>query len=333
MAVATDHFAHVLSFSGGKDSTALYLLAMETGRPFIPVFADVGNEHPAVYDYVRNLPEKTGGPAIKWVKADFAADFERKRAFIARKWPLDGIPAEKVERALALLHPTGVPFLDLCMLKGRFPSIKTRFCTDELKLVPMFEQVSAPLARAGRVVVSWQGVRAEESFARSHLPKRQRISLAPYSVRKAVRDEAEGWRAYAFRPLIHWTVADVFAFHKRHSVAPNPLYAQGMTRVGCMPCINVKKEEMRAVDQSFPEHIERIEEWEAIVSEVSKRGCATFFSAADDPNYVEGEIVTVKTHGIRNRVEWSRTSRGGKQLDFGLRSDMITECNAWGTCE
>jgi 3'-phosphoadenosine 5'-phosphosulfate sulfotransferase (PAPS reductase)/FAD synthetase len=333
MPVVSNHFAHILSFSGGKDSTALYLLAMETGRPFIPVFADVGNEHPAVYDFVKHLPEKTGGPLIQWVKADFTADFERKRAFIARKWPLDGVPAAKIDRALALLHPTGIPFIDLCMLKGRFPSIKTRFCTEELKLVPMFEQVSAPLARTGRVIVSWQGVRAEESFARSLLSKRQRINLAPYSARKSVRDEADDWRAYAFRPLINWTVEEVFAFHKRHGVEPNPLYAQGMTRVGCMPCVNVKKSELREIAARFPEHIDRVAEWERVVSETSKRGAATFFGACDDPNYIEGETVTPKTRGIHSRVEWSRTSRGGKQLDFGLRADMNTECNAWGTCE
>lgn len=38
---------NIISVSGGKDSTALYLLAIEFfGKDFIPVFADTGNEHP-----------------------------------------------------------------------------------------------------------------------------------------------------------------------------------------------------------------------------------------------------------------------------------------------
>ena len=328
-------FAHVLSYSGGKDSTALYLLAMETGRPFIPVFADTGNEHDATYDYVRALPALTGGPPIRWVTADFTEDFARKRAFVAKVWPQHGVPTEKVERALKVLEkPTGVPFLDLCIRKGRFPSIKTRFCTDELKLVPMFREVARPLARAGATVVSWQGVRAEESLARSHLSRRQRINLAPFSLKKHEKDEAEGWRAYAFRPLIDWTKRDVFAFHARHGIKPNPLYAQGMGRVGCMPCINCRKAELREIAARFPEHIDKIAEWERICADVAKRGdSATFFGACDDPNYIDGELVTLEEFGIRRRVEWSRTSRGGRQLDLGLMSDTLTECNAWGTCE
>lgn len=36
-------------------------------------------------------------------------------------------------RALAELRPTGIAMLDLCMLKGRFPSRKALFCTERLK--------------------------------------------------------------------------------------------------------------------------------------------------------------------------------------------------------
>lgn len=93
---------HVLSFSGGKDSTAMYLHAMESGRDFLPVFADTGNEHEITLDYVRDLPRRTGGPAIRWVKADFSDDFERKRRFIAEQWPKDGRPDDHV-RAGALI--------------------------------------------------------------------------------------------------------------------------------------------------------------------------------------------------------------------------------------
>ena len=78
-----DHKA-VLSFSGGKDSTALYLLALEQGVDFLPVFADTGHEHELTYDYVRNISRLTGGPEVKWVRADFSAAFARKRMFIAR---------------------------------------------------------------------------------------------------------------------------------------------------------------------------------------------------------------------------------------------------------
>ena len=45
---------HVVSMSGGKDSTATALLALETqSREDVRfVFADTGNEHSAVYEYL-----------------------------------------------------------------------------------------------------------------------------------------------------------------------------------------------------------------------------------------------------------------------------------------
>ncbi len=82
-ALSANH-KHVLSFSGGKDSTAMYLLAMEWGVDFTPVFADTGHEHPATLDYVRELPRLTGGPEIRWVRADFTREIARRRLFIAR---------------------------------------------------------------------------------------------------------------------------------------------------------------------------------------------------------------------------------------------------------
>ncbi len=333
-------FSHVVSVSGGKDSTALYLRAMERGLPFRAVFADTGNEHEWTYDFVRELPGRTGGPAIEWVKADFSAKLARKREYVAHVWAREGVASSKVERAIALLQPTGNPFLDLCLWKTRFPSSKTRFCTDELKLAPMFECVQRPILEHGLTLVSWQGVRHEESLARSGLPRLQRINAVPYSMPASLRRLGEDWLAYAYRPLIKWTEDEVFAYHRKHSLAWNPLYDAGMGRVGCFPCVMCTKSEMRVIATRFPDHVDRIEEWEALVSEVSKKGQMTFFNITDDPliskgwerddyDWSPGRV------GIRARVEWSKTSRGGLQYD-GLalmQAEFNTSCNQWGACE
>lgn len=331
--------AHIVSVSGGKDSTATYLRALERGRPFVAVFADTGNEHEWTYDFVRSLPGSTGGPDIVWVKADFTRQLARKREYILRHWPEQGMPAAIVERAVQLLHPTGIPFLDLCLWKTRFPGSKRRFCTDELKLVPIYS-VQRPLLEAGKVIVSWQGVRAEESVARRDLPLWQRINPAPYSLPKADRDAAEAYRAYAFRPLIAWKTEDVFAYHRQHGIAWNPLYDHGMTRVGCMPCIMCKKAELREIAKRFPDHIDKIEAWEALVSDVSKRGNSTFFNVSDDParlgEYRNGSLDwSLDRVGVRSRVEWSRTGRGGRQYDMLIDAadNLGTACNQWGVCE
>lgn len=320
-------WAHVVSISGGKDSTALYLLALERmqekGREFIPVFADTGNEHEAVYDAVNNIARITNGPEPIWVRADLSHRVLAKRKVVETKWVSEGVPDDIIERTLAALVPTGNAFLDLCLWKGRFPSSRVRFCTEELKVKPIALQVYAPLLAAGRQPVSWQGVRKEESFARSLLPRWQRVNLA----------EIDNARIRVFRPLLEWKIADVWAMHDRHRVARNPLYDQGMNRVGCMPCIMAKKSELREIASRFPNHIDRIVEWEALVSDASKRGCSTFFAAVDDPTVSAGDEIHHTTHGIRRMVEWSKTSRGGRQLDLIAAAEFGTACDQWGACE
>ena len=314
--------AHLVSYSGGKDSTALYLLAMELaerhGVAFQPVFADTGNEHDLTLDYVRDLPLRTGGPAIRWIKADFTLDFARKRRFVAEQWPLHGVPMVQVARALAMLQPTGVPFLDLCLLKGRFPSRRAQFCTEELKTQPFVEQVVMPLLDDGRRVLSWQGVRASESPNRARLP----------------RFEHRGGGYWIWRPIHRWSVDDVFVLHRRHGIAPNPLYTQGMRRVGCMPCINCAKDELREIARRFPWHIERIAQWEALVSAASKRGASTFFHRQKSmpAEASAGDIFAAAN--VREAVLWSMTSHGGRQFDLlRLRADTPACASAYGLCE
>lgn len=290
---------HLVSVSGGKDSTAVYLLAIESGRPFRAVFADTGNEHEAVYEYIADLPRLTGGPVIETVRADFTRQLAQHREYLLREWPKQGIPEEIVREAAALHEPTGNPYLDLCISKGRFPSRKAQFCTGELKEIPITTQVVGPMLKAGPVL-QWIGVRAAESRNRAKQPRYNRHESG----------------SYLWRPIFRWSVADVWAQHRKHGIRPNPLYAMGMNRVGCMPCINCRKAELRTIAELFPEHIDRIDRWERVVSAANKRRAATFFPAVTDPTDVDRPGTYA---GIRTLVEWSRTTRGGRQ--FGMFFD------------
>ena len=297
---------HLINTSGGKDSTAVYLLAIESGRPFRAVFADTGNEHQAVYDYLEELPRLTGGPIIETVRADFTRQLAKHRDYILAKWPEQGISAEIVAQAAAAHEPTGNPYLDLCISKGRFPSRMAQFCTSELKELPITEQVVLPMLKAGPLL-QWLGIRADESRNRAKQPRFNRHESG----------------SYLWRPILRWTVEDVWAQHKKHGIKPNPLYAAGMGRVGCMPCINCRKEELRTIADQFPEHIERIAQWEAVVALASKRQMATFFAP------VNGDIAPIK-----DAVEWSRTERGGRQFGLFFQEQTGGGCSSdLGLCE
>lgn len=313
---------NIVSVSGGKDSTATLLLAIERGAENLrAVFADTGHEHPQTYDYLDYL-EKTLTIQIQRIKADFSQQIARKRVYIQEHWAADGVADYIIQQAIETLQPTGNPFLDLCLWKGRFPSTKARFCTTELKVFPIQEQVFKPLLQDPETeeVYCWQGIRADESASRAKLPERDEDDLGVIN----------------YRPILSWTAEDVFDFHRKHGIKWNPLYEQGMGRVGCMPCVNCRKSELQEIADRFPAEIARVAEWESIVAQASKIGSATFFAAAGDPTAKADDDFSLahETHGIERMVEWSRTTRGGRQFDLLASTGRAGECkSAYGLCE
>lgn len=124
----------VVSFSGGKDSTALLLWAKEHLTDFIAVWMDTGWEHPITYAYVDYVDETVlGGNLVRLKSSDY-----------------DG-------------------FRDLALKKGRVPSVKARFCTQKLKLEPLREFFDS-FRGSGRVIRNYVGIRADESHARAKMP-------------------------------------------------------------------------------------------------------------------------------------------------------------------
>lgn len=313
---------HLVSLSGGKDSTATLLLALELHghENVLAAFADTGNEHPATYEYVRYLHRTLGVP-IQWLKRDLAPEWWARLDYVRDHWPDKGVPQDTVDAVVRFMErgPTGNPFLDICIIKSRFPSRRTQFCTQWLKTEPLTEY-ALELIEAHGQVWSWQGIRLDESHSR-----RSRLQGTGACVRSY---EFVGGGLHIMRPILRWKAADVFDAHRAWNVDPNPLYLQGADRVGCMPCINAGKDEILNISKRWPEHIERIAEWERIVGMVSKRGNATFFPSPGDNDtaYERGNVWKV--------VEWSKTKRGGKELDLFRVHDESPACaSSFGLCE
>lgn len=305
----------VVSISGGKDSTATAILAIEqfgVDRCRC-VFADTGNEHEATLEYVYDyLPTVFG--SVVTVRADFSREIANKRTYVATMWPGKGVPDEIVERALSVLHPTGVPFLDLCLWKGRFPSRNAQFCTQHLKRLPLDAHLLGCMAE-GYDVESWRGIRRDESARRYHTPERERV--------------AEGYEIV--HPIAAWSAQATIDFVRARGIKLNPLYSQGMHRVGCMPCINCCKGELLEISKRFPQHIEKIREWERLVCLAAKRGWTTFFT--DGLRDGETNAAFFERMRIDARVHWAATSRGGRQLD-ALRMAPPAACSSvYGLCE
>lgn len=324
---------HLVSVSGGKDSTATLALAIELHgcENVMAVFADTGNEHESTYDYVRYLEGASGVP-FHWLKADFTEWWWSKRKFMADKWPMahkgypSGVAKDLISRALAVFDrgPTGNPFLDLCIIKGRFPSRMAKFCTQYLKTEPLTEYAMELIEQHGSVW-SWQGIRLDESHSR-----KIRLQGTGACVKSF---EVIGGGLYVFRPILRWRASDVFEAHRVAGFKPNPLYSMGADRVGCMPCINAGKDEILNIAKRFPQHIERIAEWESIVGEASKLGLSTFFALAADGSRPTDEEAWARGN-VREVVDWSKTQRGGKMLDWIRVYEEPAACSSsFGLCE
>jgi 3'-phosphoadenosine 5'-phosphosulfate sulfotransferase (PAPS reductase)/FAD synthetase len=304
----------LVSMSGGKDSTACLLLALERHPKdeVRAVYADTGNEHELVDGYIEYL-EKQTGISVHKIRPDFTDWWWRRRDYVRDKWPEKGVPDDVIKRVLAVMEkgPTGNPYLDLCIIKSRFPARRVQFCTQFLKTEPLTEYAMQLVDEHG-AVESWQGVRGEESPSRAKQPEREDV----------------GGGLTIYRPILRWKVEEVFAFHRKHGIEVNPLYRLGMNRVGCMPCINSSKDQILEISKRFPQHIDRIAEWEAIVSEASKRGNSTFIPAP-------GENDTAWERGnIRQVIRWSQTKRGGRLTDWIRQTDEPAACSSsYGLCE
>ena len=217
---------YILSFSGGKDSVASWLyLRWELGLDVEPVYAETGHEAPDTYRYLEYLEERLG-------------------------------PITRVQGTMQQLRETlpdsPLTMLSLAQHKGRFPSAMARFCTTELKLVPMKRHLLARRAEepAARFVMV-SGLRREESRRRAQIENARGL------------DDFMGVERWL--PLLDWTAAEVFEAHRRHGVAPNPLYQEGMARVGCFPCIFARKDELLQIARRRPEAFDRLAHMEAVV--------------------------------------------------------------------
>ncbi len=72
---------HVVSFSGGKDSTAMLLMMHKLGMPIDEVvFADLGKEHAEIYAHIAAVEARLG---LNVTRIDCVAEFERRFASAA----------------------------------------------------------------------------------------------------------------------------------------------------------------------------------------------------------------------------------------------------------
>jgi 3'-phosphoadenosine 5'-phosphosulfate sulfotransferase (PAPS reductase)/FAD synthetase len=317
---------HVVGFSGGIDSQACARVVIDRygAENVILTNSDAGeNEHPLTTAFVRWYSEAVH-PVVM-----IQAQVQDLGAVGTR----DGATGRR-RREFAEADP--LTFDRLAYVKGRFPSRKAQFCTEYLKLRPQQRWVFENLRDQGWEYVRYAGVRADESQARRHLPETQ---------------WDEFFDCELVRPILAWSKQQCFDLCLGRGEQINPLYRMGFSRVGCAPCINSGKDDIREWAARFPAMIDKVRAWEKAV------GRTFFHPMIPNPAYdkamrewkeawlLEGTPTGPTRHRMVTRegappppaapinwidevVEWSRTVRGGKQLAL----PTVEAAAANGTC-
>ena len=292
---------YLASISGGKDSAAMALHLIEQDIEYTAVFFDTGWEHPAVYEYLRgDLTDKIG--PIKELPPP-----------MPKLTPEQEQLASKYEARLG--HQSGM--VRWMVKKGMFPSRMRRYCTQQLKIAGLKR-----LIKEHDLPVNCVGIRAAESAARAKMPERELSTSLDCMV---------------WRPIIKWTKQDVIDIHHRHGLAPNPMYLNGADRVGCWPCIFSRKSEIRYISEVDSDRIDLIRDLEVDIAALAAARYAEKGETFDSlgyrlPTFFQGSRdMTLPT--IDTVVEWSKTSRGGKQTALFRDDEVVPGCMSWGLCD
>lgn len=251
----------IVTFSGGKDSLASLIWTMkEFGiRNTEIVFCDTGWEHELTYKYIDKIIAQVGLPFHKLKSKKYNG------------------------------------MIDLATKKGRFPSSKARFCTEELKSKPMIDFV----LDQNEDLLIIQGIRAGESVARSKMDKQCRYFkyyTEPYGYDKNGKPKYHNYRKKdvlkfrenycddILRPIFEWSDEETIQYILDNGFELNPLYYKGVSRVGCFPCIMCRQKEVEIIEKIDPAHLDSLEKTEKEIG-------STFFP----PDYIPKRYHSGKT--------------------------------------
>lgn len=229
----------IVTFSGGKDSLAALLWVRNNmSKKFTTVFCDTGWESDLTYKYIDEVDKKLQLNIVTLISKKYSG------------------------------------MIDLAEKRGRFPSSQRRFCTSELKSIPMIDYL---LDEVNDDFIVVQGIRSAESASRAAMNAQCnyfKYYINPYKTDKNGKPKFHTYRRQeilkfcekhatdVLRPIFDWSAQQVIDYILENGLEPNPLYHMGMKRVGCFPCVMNGLSEIHQLARRFPERIAEIAEHE-----------------------------------------------------------------------
>lgn len=288
---------HIVGFSGGIDSQACALWVRERydAADIILVNSDAGgNEHPITTEHVAEYG-RTVFPVTSL------------RPILADMWKTPFW----AETSYWMWSEEPLTFELMAKIKGRFPSRKAQFCTENLKINPMLRWVKENLG--DEEFVRYTGVRRDESNERSKMPEVGWDAMFDCEVRA---------------PLVEWKKQQCFDYVRAAAEPINLLYSLGFDRVGCSPCVNSGKDDIANWARRSPGSIDKVRWWEEYTNRTFFAPCVPKMM----PRIFPGGKLAV-FNWVDEVVEWAKTDYGGFQFNILKELDRQSCESSYGLCE
>lgn len=247
---------YIVSFSGGKDSTATFLFLLDHGVPLDRIelwHQEIDGREKTFFDweitpdYCRRFAEAFGVQIyFQWKEGGFYRELMRENSLTAPNcFELPDGRFEKVGGKRGKLST-----------RHKFPQcspdLKVRWCSSYLKIdVCSSAIINQDRFRNIRTLVL-SGERGEESAAR-----------AKYAIFEPDRADLRNGRQFTrhvdrFRPIRDWKEQQVWDIIKRYRVRVHPCYYMGWGRCSCKFCIFGNKNQFASAAYISPRQMEKI---------------------------------------------------------------------------
>jgi len=226
---------YLVAFSGGKDSTALFLLLLEMGVPVEKIelwHHEIDGRGEQFMDweitkgYCEAFAAHFGVPIyFSWKEGGFKREMLRKDSLTAP------IHFECPDGTVQHVGGTrGKPSTRLKFPQVS-PDLKVRWCSAYLKIDVMAAAIRNQERFNGVHTCVLSGERGQESSARAEYEVLEN-DRADLRTGKKVQRLVDRWR-----PIRDWKEEQVWDIIRRFSVRPHPAYSLGYSRVSCKFCI------------------------------------------------------------------------------------------------
>lgn len=299
----------IIAFSGGKDSIAMVLKALDMGIPKERIelwHHDIDGEGEDLFDWKCTKSYCTAFANAFGIKILYSY---RKGGIVREIYKQNEVSQpiyfqKEMGGEFFVWEPEDNPAHHNTRLK--FPSVgadlQTRWCSYQVKIDVMQKAITHSERFSNANLVIMTGERRDESKNRGK-----------YAEIEAYRGRTKSRRAITWRSIIDWSEKDVWNAIERYKVQPHPCYELGWGRCSCQLCIFSSENTWTSLNKITPEKVARIAE---IEQDLKVKSQAIIDAEKENPELIKKDKPFVSIPSLYNEFERVPT---GETIKTGIR--------------